>query len=245
VSATPPTPGRFTYDEIAEAYAAGVDTAPYNALYERPATLALLPPVAGRRVLDAGCGSGWYAEQLLARGARVTAVDGSAAMAAYARARLGDRADVHVADLAQPLPFRDGRFDVVLSALVLHYLRDWATPLAELHRVLAPDGTLVFSTHHPTTEADRLEAAGQAVDYAAVEPVEEDWTGVGRVHFYRRPLAAVIDALADAGFLVERFTEPRPTPAFAAARPDAYARLLRRPAFVVVRARTGGHEPAA
>ena len=78
----------FSYDAIADGYAAAVDAAPYNALYERPATLALLPPVAGAHVLDAGCGNGWYTEQLLARGAAVTAVDGSAPMAAHARARI-------------------------------------------------------------------------------------------------------------------------------------------------------------
>lgn len=50
----------FSYEGIAARYAAGVDTAPYNALYERPAMLALLPSVAGKRVLDAGCGSTLY-----------------------------------------------------------------------------------------------------------------------------------------------------------------------------------------
>jgi 2-polyprenyl-3-methyl-5-hydroxy-6-metoxy-1,4-benzoquinol methylase len=46
------------YEELAESYAALVDTKPHNALYERPATLSLLPEVRGKRVLDAGCGPG-------------------------------------------------------------------------------------------------------------------------------------------------------------------------------------------
>ena len=58
------SPDCFSYDDIADSHAAAVDTAPHNALHERPAMLALLPDVVGRRVLDAGCGSGWYAEQL-------------------------------------------------------------------------------------------------------------------------------------------------------------------------------------
>jgi len=65
----------FDYDGIADAYAAGVDSRPYNALYERPAMLELLPPIDGLRLLDAGCGAGWYAAELGARGAMVTAVD--------------------------------------------------------------------------------------------------------------------------------------------------------------------------
>src|SRR5678816_1316326 len=78
----------ISYDTIAAASAANVDSAPYNALYERPAMLALLPDVKDKRILDAGCGSGWYAEQLLKRGAIVSAIDASAAMVDHARARL-------------------------------------------------------------------------------------------------------------------------------------------------------------
>jgi hypothetical protein len=57
------------YERLAEAYAARVDTKPHNAYYERPATLSLLPDVAGKRVLDAGCGPGVYSEWLAERGA--------------------------------------------------------------------------------------------------------------------------------------------------------------------------------
>ena len=78
----------FSYDSVADGYAAAIDHAPYNALYERPAMLGLLPPVDGRRILEAGCGAGWYTEQLLARGARVSAVDASAALVEHTRRRI-------------------------------------------------------------------------------------------------------------------------------------------------------------
>ena len=106
----------FNYDSIAADYATKVDSAPYNALYERPAMLALLPPLTGLRILDAGCGSGWYAARLIERGAALDAVDASAAMVDYARAKLEEsgllskgRASLRVADLADPLakPERD------------------------------------------------------------------------------------------------------------------------------------------
>ena len=61
------------YETIAEAYAAHIDTKPHNAYYERPATLSLFPDVKGKRVLDAGCGPGVYAEWLAHRGASSTA----------------------------------------------------------------------------------------------------------------------------------------------------------------------------
>jgi 2-polyprenyl-3-methyl-5-hydroxy-6-metoxy-1,4-benzoquinol methylase len=58
------------YETLAEAYASVIDTKPHNAYYERPATLSLLPEVRGKRVLDAACGPGVYAEWLLSRGRR-------------------------------------------------------------------------------------------------------------------------------------------------------------------------------
>ena len=121
----------------------------HNAYYERPATLALAGDVAGRRILDAGCGSGPLFAALRDRGAFVTGFDKSAGMLELARQRLGDDADLQVADLGRPLPFPDGAFDDVIASLVLHYLEDWTAPLAELRRVLKPGGRLIASVDHP------------------------------------------------------------------------------------------------
>ena len=62
---------RAAYDELADAFAARIETKAHNAFYDRPAVLALLPSVAGKRVLDAGCGPGVYAELLVNQGAEV------------------------------------------------------------------------------------------------------------------------------------------------------------------------------
>jgi 2-polyprenyl-3-methyl-5-hydroxy-6-metoxy-1,4-benzoquinol methylase len=75
-----PMVGPTDYDTIASRYAALIDERPWNALYERPTTLALLPDVGGKDVLDAGCGPGWYADWLVRRGARVEVIDLSPAM---------------------------------------------------------------------------------------------------------------------------------------------------------------------
>ena len=98
-----------------------------NAYYERPAILALAGDVTGRRILDAGCGSGPLFAALRERGAIVTGIDASAGMLELARRRLGADADLRVADLADPLPFPDDAFDDVIASLVLHYLRGLGT----------------------------------------------------------------------------------------------------------------------
>jgi SAM-dependent methyltransferase len=228
------TQPEFSYDAIADAYAAKVIDAPYNAHFERPAMLDLLPPVDGLQLLDAGCGSGIYAELLMDRGARVTAIDGSAMMLEHARRRLAGRGvELRVADLRAPLPFADGSFDGIVSALVLHYLRDWSPTLAEFRRVLRPGGWLAFSTHHPVAEALFFKPAR----YLDVELLDDEWDGVGTVRFYRRPLSRIVNDLADAGFAIERMEEPLPTETFRQRKPEAYEQLLRQPQFLLIRAR--------
>src|SRR5688572_20852553 len=101
------------YNTLAGSYASLVDTKPHNAYYERPATLSLLPDVAGKDVLDAGCGPGVYSEWLVEHGARVTGIDASAKMIELAKQRLQGRAEIHEADLSRPLDFlEDGSFDL-------------------------------------------------------------------------------------------------------------------------------------
>jgi SAM-dependent methyltransferase len=73
------------YDSFAEAYAADNETSLANACYNRPAILALAGDVAGRRILDAGCGSGPLSAALRDRGAIVTGIDSSAKMLELAR----------------------------------------------------------------------------------------------------------------------------------------------------------------
>jgi predicted TPR repeat methyltransferase len=85
------------YDSFAEAYSAENETSLANAYYERPAILALAGNVAGRRILDAGCGSGPLSAALRDRGAIVTGIDSSAKMLELARQRLGAGADLHLA----------------------------------------------------------------------------------------------------------------------------------------------------
>ncbi len=232
-----PTPLALdAYEELAEAYAARIHTKPHNAYYDRPATLSLLPDVQGKRVLDAGCGPGAYAELLVDRGAEVVALDVSPRMVAHARQRLGARATVLQADFGQPLDLlQDASFDVVLSALALEYVRDWHAVFREFHRLLRRPGYLVFSVGHPFADFVRH---GEG-NYFDTELVEEEWTGFGapaRVRFYRRSLQDVLNPLLEVGFVLERILEPRPTEEFQQAAPDDYQELCCKPGFLCVRA---------
>ena len=207
------------YDSFAEAYSAANEVGLFNAWYERPATLALAGDVVGRRILDAGCGSGPLSAALRDRGAIVTGFDKSAAMVELARRRLGPDADLRVADLAAPLPFPDGAFDDVIASLVLHYLEDWTAPLAELRRVLRPGGRLIASVDHPL-QGHPVVRPGS--DYFATYEHTEEWTVGDRsipMRFWHRPLPKMISAFTGAGFRTVAIDEPL----FA---PDTPAELL-------------------
>jgi predicted TPR repeat methyltransferase len=107
------------YDDFAEAYAADNEVNLLNGHYERPAVVSLAGDVDGRRILDVGCGAGPLSAALRDKGAIMSGFDLSAEMIALARRRLGENADLRVADLAKPLPYADAAFDDVVASLVL------------------------------------------------------------------------------------------------------------------------------
>jgi len=222
------------YDAMAEAYIAHVDTSTHNAMYERPAMVSCMPPLAGLSVLDAGCGSGWYAAHYLENGAaNVTCVDASQKMTAATRKRVGDRARVLTADLALPLTFAaDAEFDLVAAPLVLHYLPDWLPTLREFNRVLKPGGTLLFSTHHPCMVFHRFKLS----DYFAPTRIEDTWS-TGTVTYYHRSLTDILDSLTVAGFTLKRFLEPQAAESMRTTHRRDYKRLRFKPWFLVVLAR--------
>jgi ubiquinone/menaquinone biosynthesis C-methylase UbiE len=209
------TPGISDYDRFAEAYAAASETSLVNAWYERPAMVALAGNVAGRRILDAGCGSGALFAALRDRGASVTGIDKSSGMLKMARRRLGDDADLQVAELGRPLPFPDGTFDDVTASLVLHYLEDWGPALAELRRVLRPGGRLIGSVEHPFVTNMMHREEGRKPNYFATYKYTQEWTMGGQtalVSFWARPLNAIVSAFVAAGFRIQDISEPGVAP---------------------------------
>lgn len=222
------------YDRMADEFRALAEDGPYNAHYDRPAVLELLGDVAGLRVLDAGCGPGIYAEELLTRGAEVLAFDVSSAMVQLARDRVGDRAEVRVARLDEPLPYPDDSVDVVLCALAIHYVADEHAAFAELHRVLRPGGAAVVSTQHPTT--DWLRKGGSYFDRV----LETDaWSslpaGLNEVRYWREPLSDLCAAATESGFVIQRLVEPRATEIMRERWPGEHDKLTRRPGFLALR----------
>lgn len=220
------------YETIADEFLRHAEDGFYNAYYDRPACLDLLGDVAGKTVLDAACGPGLYAKELLARGAHVIGFDQSPRMAEIA-ARTASGGEFRVHDLADPITWLpDASVDLALCALAIHYLDDRVSALEEMRRVLCPGGALVLSMQHPTS--DWLKHDGS---YFGIRLIEETWRNSWHMRYWIAPLEVICAEIADAGFLIERLVEPRPVPEAAEVDSEEYDRLNREPGFLALRLR--------
>jgi SAM-dependent methyltransferase len=159
-----PEPGR------ARAYAGGAslwasDAAPaYGPMAAHLLAAYPLDP-SGRRVLDAGAGSGVVGDQLRSRGAVVTSADLEPDMVAH----LATKGPAVLAD-ARWLPFPPDRFDLTVAAFVLNHVPDPAAGLAELGRVTAAGGWVLASVFGNDRAPAKVAVDAVAARYGFVTP---------------------------------------------------------------------------
>lgn len=180
---------------------------------EGPAVRGWFGPLAGRRALDLGCGTGRHTEALVAAGAlRVAALDPSPEMIARARRRLRGRPVDWVRHaLPGPLPFRAETFDLAILGLVIEHVAAVGPALAEVARVLAPGGRCVLSALHPDRTAE-----GQRARF--IDPA----TGLRRsITTYHRTPAEYRSAGAAAGLVLEAEADLTVPPELAGRLPRA------------------------
>jgi len=145
-----------TWDAVADDWAAHADANDYRLHYLMPRLLAMAGDVAGKFVLDLGCGEGGYARALALGGARVLAVDGSARLIAIARERArADGLDIafEAANASTLDRVPSEQVDLVVAAMSLMDVEDYEGAAREVARVLRPGGALAMSILHPCFSA--------------------------------------------------------------------------------------------
>ena len=183
----------------------------------------LLGDVAGKRVLDLGCGTGQASVTLARRGATVIGVDASNRMLERARSiaeRAETRVEWHLGDVADLAFLRAESIDLAISVYALGEVDDLSRVLRQVHRVLKNRAMFVFSFDHPiglcvgrpppelpTTPLDSV----VRMSYFTDEPITVDRDGEP-VRLYVRTISDVFHSLARSGFRVEIVAEPRLTP---------------------------------
>ncbi|RWN25114.1 bifunctional 2-polyprenyl-6-hydroxyphenol methylase/3-demethylubiquinol 3-O-methyltransferase UbiG [Mesorhizobium sp.] len=217
----------------------GLDGAP-----EWPAIRALLPDLDGKRLVDLGCGFGWFARWAKARGARhVLGLDLSRNMIERARADTSDPdVDYVIADLDR-LELPQASFDFAYSSLAFHYIEDFDRLVKTVHDALLPGAHFVFTIEHPIYVAPSHPGWSVDVDgrktwpvnrYSVEGPRTTDWLAKGVLKQHRM-LATTLNALIEAGFTIRRVEEWRPTADQVAQAPDL-ADELERPMMLIVAA---------
>lgn len=135
---------------IADAFSKAAATYDHHAAFQRDVGHRLLDKMprdlSNKIVLDLGCGTGYFSEQLLLRGATVICIDLSPQMLNETRKRCGDKqCHYYLAD-AESLPLGNDAVDYVFSSLALQWCENLAWPLSEMRRVTKAGGELFFST---------------------------------------------------------------------------------------------------
>ncbi|WP_376098528.1 class I SAM-dependent methyltransferase [Roseomonas sp. CCTCC AB2023176] len=217
----------------------GLDGAP-----EWPALRAMLPPTRGLRVVDLGCGFGWFARWAAAEGAaRVLGLDLSENMLARARAETEDAAVEYARADLDALDLPEAAFDLAYSSLAFHYVKDFGRLAGVIARALVPGGMLVFSIEHPIYMASSRPGWMTAEDGRCTWPVDgyaregrrvTDWLAPGVVKHHRR-LGTTLNTLVGAGLAIHRVEEWCPTPEQVAAQPSL-AEEMERPMMVLIAA---------
>jgi SAM-dependent methyltransferase len=212
---------------------------------EWPSLRALLPDPQGLRVLDLGCGFGWFCRWAREQGAAcVLGIDVSARMLARALEERRDGKIVYRRADMETLELLPAAFDLVYSSLAFHYISGLEGLLAQTHRALAPGGRLVFSVEHPIFTApsrpgwvtDENGRRTWPVDgYLDERPRTTDWLAPGVVKQHRT-LATYVNLLLRQGFSLSHVEEWGPSEAQVAARPE-WADERQRPPFLLVAAR--------
>jgi SAM-dependent methyltransferase len=215
----------------------GLDGAP-----EWVALRALLADVRGLRVVDLGCGFGWFCRWAREHGATsVLGVDVSERMLARAKAETHDPAISYIRADMEHLELPAGSFDLAYSSLALHYLENLAGLIATVRAALAPGGRLIFSVEHPMVTAPA--EPGWSVDgggrktwpvnhYLAEGPRSTDWLAKGVIKQHRM-LATYLNLLIRSGFAIAHVEEWAPTEAQVAAEPE-WSDERQRPPFLLV-----------
>ncbi len=219
-----------------------------NEVLEQPAINSLLPNISGGSALDLGCGAGGQCARLLELGAySVAGVDISRNMIEVAREKLKGCNGINLHCMAiEDFTAPENSFDLVVSSLAFHYVKDIESLFRNIHAWLKDSGLLVFSVEHPMATCtqgilpgwqrnENNEKIHWQVDCYADEGIRKSRWFVDGVIKYHRTVSTIVNTLIDNGFCIRRMLEPHASEDAEKVRTDLLDER-RRPPFLFVKA---------
>ena len=167
--------------------------------------------ISGLKVLDLGCGYGYYTDYFQNIGAEVLGVDGSSKMIEIAKNRYPN-CSFDICDITESFPFEDESFDLVFCNQVLMDVESVEKVFSECYRILKPNGVFYYSIVHPAFyDSGWLKKRGfhyaKAIS-SYIEPysfTNEFW---GETEHFHRSLSYYLNTASNQGFILRHTDEP-------------------------------------
>ena len=195
--------------------------------------------VAGRKVIDLGCGEGSFTRMLAGQGAVATGVDLCWPLIEFAEQHRAASETYLVGDMEDLNDMPDSEFDVAISYISLVDVADMRSAIREAFRILHPGGRLVVSNLHPMISASPnwIKHGSLKLHYPVDHYFDEGGRNIGQREdqpwtMFHRTLSTHVRAFLDAGFQIEDIREPTPTDAQVARHPFV-SDNLRVPEFII------------
>lgn len=204
----------------------------------------LIPSLAGKRVLDLGCGYGWHCRYAAEQGAgQVTGIDVSEKMIERALSQNADGRIAYRVCGLEEFEYPEGAYDCVISNLVLHYVEDLEVIYRGVFKTLAPGGAFLLNIEHPVFTAgvrqDWVYGEDKVPKYWPVDryfyPGERTAHFLGQdVKKQHHTLTQILMGLINTGFCLEAVEEAMPSPEMLDL--PGMADEMRRPMMLLVKA---------
>jgi ubiquinone/menaquinone biosynthesis C-methylase UbiE len=191
-----------------------------HALVYDPLISQMIGDVADKRVLDAGCGNGYWTRRLARRAKAVVGIDSAVELVKIARAKDNpDNVRYEILDLTGELNLEDETFDLILCSMVLHYVPSIGCTVAQFKRLLAHNGDVVICVQHPVYQyhyraqalaGQRSSVFPQTVSYFQQASLAQvTMFGKMEVLTYNRTIEDYVTTFTSHGFVLTDLREPQ------------------------------------
>ncbi|MRG87176.1 class I SAM-dependent methyltransferase [Salinibacillus xinjiangensis] len=218
----------------------------YNDFVEQPALKSVMPSLDNKTVLDLGCGTGQFAMYCIQNGAsKVLGLDISRNMIDQAIKENNHEKIEYICMPIEDLELNNLKFDIIVSSLAIHYIKDYSNLVAKISQFLNRDGEFIFSIEHPIVTARKdmnnwvKDHEGNrlywALDHYQEEGIREQHWYIDGVIKYHRTISTIINTLIDNGLVLGKMIEPQSITEGLEKMPKLHNEE-RRPSFMVIKA---------
>jgi SAM-dependent methyltransferase len=206
------------YDKVAKEYIALRSDMFHNKVNaEFPVMLELLGDIKNKKLLDLGCGFGYYDKIYSEAGAKVIAVDNSKKEIEYAQKLNIPNIEFRVCDITKEFPFKNSSLDIITSSLVFDHIENLDYLFNECNRVLKKEGIMVFSITNPVffqekSLVGKTKILGRSINfgnYFERRKIVRTWGGTVSMEHYHKPTEDYFSAFLGNGFELLGFREPQ------------------------------------